>query len=484
MTEQTKPEPTGIVVRGARTHNLKDVSLELPSGRLAIITGVSGSVRSSLAFDTIHAEGQRRYVELLSAYARQFLERIEKPDVDAFDGVSPAIAIRQKTSIRNLRSTVATTTEIHDYLRLRYARVGRTWCRKCGQEVMPETDEVVAARLAALPAGTRILLGFDVAVVPVAPAAAEAADVEEEIADIEPEADFGQDLLPLENGDGERSGHGNGTDHGTGNGHGRGNGSGTGKAAAVVANAALIGIETSPALWERYGSVFHALNAAVQAIFVVEITVRLLAHGPRLHRFFLDGWNVFDFTIVALSLLPAAGLLASVARLARLLRALRVVSALPELRLIVATMLRSIPSLANVVVLLGLILYVYAVVGVHLFAGVDPDNWGSLPRAGLTLFEILTLEGWVELMNASLAATGWAWVYYVSFVVPAVFVVVNLFIAIVINNLEAAKREEHVTAPPQAGALAARLAAIREQLEAIESALRAAPDAPGVRRPE
>ena len=134
--------------------------------------------------------------------------------------------------------------------------------------------------------------------------------------------------------------------------------------------------------------------------------------------------------------------------------------------------------------LLGLILYVYAVVGVHLFAGVDPGNWGSLARAGLTLFEILTLEGWVDLMNASLAATGWAWIYYVSFVVLAVFVVINLFIAIVINNLEAAKRDERVLLDSQTGALAARLGEIREQLEAIESALRAAHDVPGARRPE
>jgi voltage-gated sodium channel len=254
--------------------------------------------------------------------------------------------------------------------------------------------------------------------------------------------------------------------------------------AVIVANAGLIGVETSPALWERYGGVFNVLNAAVQAIFVVEIAVRLLAHGPRVHRFFLDGWNVFDFGIVALSLLPEAGPFATVARLARLLRALRVVSALPELRLIVATMLRSIPSLANVVVLLGLILYVYAVVGVHLFAGVDPGNWGSLPRAGLTLFEILTLEGWVELMNASLAATSWAWIYYVTFVVLAVFVVINLFIAIVINNLEAAKRDEHVPTDSQIGTPAARLAGIRTQLGAIESMLRAAQDDPGARRPE
>ncbi|HEY1911268.1 MAG TPA: excinuclease ABC subunit UvrA [Vicinamibacterales bacterium] len=154
-----------LVVRGARTHNLKNIDVTLPSGKLIIITGVSGSGKSSLAFDTIYAEGQRRYVESLSAYARQFLERMEKPDVDRIDGIAPAIAIRQKNSIRNPRSTVGTTTEIHDYMRLLYARVGRTFCRNCGKEVTRETAEVVAATLAALPAGTRLLLGFDLPVV-------------------------------------------------------------------------------------------------------------------------------------------------------------------------------------------------------------------------------------------------------------------------------------------------------------------------------
>ena len=162
------PDLGTIVVRGARTHNLKNVDVILPSGALVIITGVSGSGKSSLAFDTIYAEGQRRYVESLSAYARQFLERMEKPDVDAIDGVSPSIAIRQKNTIRNPRSTVSTTTEIHDYLRLLFARVGRTFCRSCGLEVARETAEVVAKRLAALPEGTRLLIGFDTPVVSVA----------------------------------------------------------------------------------------------------------------------------------------------------------------------------------------------------------------------------------------------------------------------------------------------------------------------------
>jgi len=168
MSEPAAADAAGaadLVVRGARTHNLRNVDVTLPGGKLIIVTGVSGSGKSSLAFDTIYAEGQRRYVESLSAYARQFLERMEKPDVDRIDGIAPAIAIRQKNSIRNPRSTVGTTTEIHDYMRLLFARVGRTFCRQCGREVVRETAEVVAAQLGAMPAGTRLLLGFDVAVV-------------------------------------------------------------------------------------------------------------------------------------------------------------------------------------------------------------------------------------------------------------------------------------------------------------------------------
>ena len=155
---------THIVVRGARTHNLKNIDLALPLGQLIIVTGVSGSGKSSLAFDTIYAEGQRRYVSSLSAYARQFLERMEKPDVDRIEGICPAIAIRQKNSIRNPRSTVGTTTEIHDYLRLLFARVGRTFCRQCGQEVVRDTAEVVARHLGSLAEGTRLLIGFDMPV--------------------------------------------------------------------------------------------------------------------------------------------------------------------------------------------------------------------------------------------------------------------------------------------------------------------------------
>src|SRR5579863_7661633 len=135
-----------ISVQGARVHNLKNISFEIPHNMITVVTGVSGSGKSSLAFDTIYAEGQRRYIESLSSYARQFLERIEKPDVDEITGIAPAIAIRQKNSTRNPRSTVATATEIYDYLRLLYARVGKTLCTKCGSEVRKDTMDEIAAR--------------------------------------------------------------------------------------------------------------------------------------------------------------------------------------------------------------------------------------------------------------------------------------------------------------------------------------------------
>ncbi len=149
-----------ITVRGARVHNLKNISLTLPRNKLIIVTGVSGSGKSSLAFDTIYAEGQRRYVESLSSYARQFLERMEKPDVDHIEGISPAIAIEQKTTARNPRSTVGTATEIYDYLRLLFGRIGRTYCRECGTLVRRDTVTTAVDRILQEPDGTRLTILF------------------------------------------------------------------------------------------------------------------------------------------------------------------------------------------------------------------------------------------------------------------------------------------------------------------------------------
>lgn len=151
-----------IIIRGARTHNLKGVDVDIPHNALTVVTGVSGSGKSSLAFDTVYAEGQRRYVESLSAYARQFLERIEKPDVDFMDGLAPAIAIKQKNQTRNPRSTVATATEIYDYLRLLYARCGTVTCLHCGGIVRHDTVDEIVAALLALPEATRVYALFPI----------------------------------------------------------------------------------------------------------------------------------------------------------------------------------------------------------------------------------------------------------------------------------------------------------------------------------
>ncbi|HEY2662999.1 MAG TPA: excinuclease ABC subunit UvrA [Candidatus Binataceae bacterium] len=147
-----------IIIKGAREHNLKNISLEIPRDKLVVITGLSGSGKSSLAFDTIYAEGQRRYVESLSAYARQFLEQMEKPEVDSIEGLSPAISIEQKTTSRNPRSTVGTITEIYDYLRLLFARVGRPFCYNCGREIATQSVQQIVDRIMTWPEGTRILV--------------------------------------------------------------------------------------------------------------------------------------------------------------------------------------------------------------------------------------------------------------------------------------------------------------------------------------
>ena len=150
-----------IRLRGVRVHNLKGVDVTIPTRRLVVVTGVSGSGKSSLAFDTLYAEGQRRYVESLSSYARQFLERMEKPRVDEVEGICPAIAIRQRTLSRSPRSTVATVTEIHDHLRLLFARAGRTFC-ECGEEVAARLGRGRGRpALPASPTGTRLLVGFE-----------------------------------------------------------------------------------------------------------------------------------------------------------------------------------------------------------------------------------------------------------------------------------------------------------------------------------
>ena len=211
--------------------------------------------------------------------------------------------------------------------------------------------------------------------------------------------------------------------------------------AIIVINAVLLGIGTSPALDRDYG---HLITIAFQvslAVFIAEALLKMAAAKPRAAGYFRDPWNVFDFLVIVFALVPATGQLALVARLARLLRVLRLVSVNKDLRLIVTALVRSIPSVGHVMMLMGVIVYIYAIIGYHLFSEHDPENWRNLGISILTLFNIITLEGWTVVMLTAMDLNPLAWVYFVSFVVMGTFVVINLFIAIIINNLDDAKLE-------------------------------------------
>ena len=211
--------------------------------------------------------------------------------------------------------------------------------------------------------------------------------------------------------------------------------------ALIVGNGILLGMGTSPALVLEYGYWLNLGNQVVLGVFIVEAILKMTAVAPRVDKYFRDGWNVFDFLVIVFSLLPATGQFAMVARLARLLRVLRLISAIKELRLIVAALVRSIPSVGHVMLLMSVIVYIYAIIGYQLFHEHDPENWRNLGIAVLSLFNIITLEGWTNVMYTAMELHPLAWIYFVSFVVVGTFVVINMFIAIIINNLDEAKAE-------------------------------------------
>lgn len=241
----------------------------------------------------------------------------------------------------------------------------------------------------------------------------------------------------------------------------------------IAANAVLLGLETSPALDTRFGRWFDAFGIAAQVIFTIEIAIRITAYLPRPARFFRDGWNIFDFAVVAVAFVPATGGLSNLARLARILRATRLVSAMPELRLIFETLLRSIPSIGHIIVLLTLFVYIYGIVGFHLYAATDPARWGSLGAALLTLFQVLTLEGWPDIHETLADAHRWSWLFFSTFIVVAVLIVTNLAVAVIIHSLEAAKQADarrfDIEVP---GAPLARIDEIRASLERLEHDIR------------
>jgi voltage-gated sodium channel len=211
--------------------------------------------------------------------------------------------------------------------------------------------------------------------------------------------------------------------------------------ALILINAAILGLETVPEMVARHGEWFTLGHQVILVAFIIEAALKITAVAPRFKRYFGDGWNLFDFSIILLALVPATGELAMIARLARLLRVLRLISTIPELRLIVGTLMRSIPGMGHVMLLMSIIFYIYAVAGYQLFHAHDPEHWGTLGAAGLTLFRVVTLEDWTDLMYTALQQYQWAWLYFVSFIFMGTFVIINLLIAVVINNLEQVKAE-------------------------------------------
>lgn len=212
--------------------------------------------------------------------------------------------------------------------------------------------------------------------------------------------------------------------------------------AVILVNAVLLGLETSQGFMASFGSYVHFLDDFILWIFVAEIVLKWIAFAPKIHHYFKSGWNIFDFVIVALSFLPSGGNWVAIARMARLLRVLRLVTAVPRLRFIVQTLLASLPSMFNVVLLMLAIFYVYAIIGYHLFHEHDPTHWSSLGISLLTLFRVVTLEDWTDVMYKAMELSPYMCFYFVSFVIIGTFVFINLFVAVMLKNADKIHDEE------------------------------------------
>ena len=239
----------------------------------------------------------------------------------------------------------------------------------------------------------------------------------------------------------------------------------------IILNAAVLGLETDDGLQAEYGRLFSLVNDLVLVIFILEAGAKIYSVWPRPGRYFGDGWSLFDFSVIVFSLIPETGQFALIARMARLMRIIRLVSVAPELRLIVSTLVKSIPSMMNIILLMLIIFYIYGIAGHYLFQSSDPARWGGLGVSMLTLFQVVTLEGWADIMAEAMKANPHAWIYFISFIVLATFIVINLFIAVVINNLEEAKVEQlkELRRGVETGPLAEELREIIDRLAVIES---------------
>jgi voltage-gated sodium channel len=214
----------------------------------------------------------------------------------------------------------------------------------------------------------------------------------------------------------------------------------------IVVNAIVLGLETYSSLDREAGSLLSGLNDACLGVFVVELAIRITAYGSRPQDFFRDGWNVFDFVVITAAFAPGLRENATLLRLVRLLRIVRIVSVLPDVRVLIRGMVRSVPPIASMGVLALLLIYLYGMVGWILFGSEDPQRWGNIGDAMLSLFVMLTLEQWPTYLRQGMEIHSWSWIYFVSYVLIAGFLVINILIGIVINAMEGARREERALA--------------------------------------
>jgi len=239
----------------------------------------------------------------------------------------------------------------------------------------------------------------------------------------------------------------------------------------IILNGVILGLETSSTVMQHYGKLLEWASDFILLVFILEALMKIIAVAPRFSRYFGSGWNLFDFSVVVLSLVPSTGEFAMIARLARLLRVMRLISTIPELRLIVTTLVRSLPGMMHVVLLMAVIFYIYAVAGFHLYNQHDPELWGTLGLSLLTLFRVVTLEDWTDVMYTAMEMHPLSWMFFVSFVVVGTFVIINLFIAVVLNNLDEAKQErlEELRQPVSKDELLKELRQTQEMLQKLQT---------------
>ncbi|MDP9491159.1 MAG: ion transporter [Actinomycetota bacterium] len=244
--------------------------------------------------------------------------------------------------------------------------------------------------------------------------------------------------------------------------------------AVILANAVVLGLQTYPGLDRDHGDTLDLLNGLFLAFFVVEITLRIASYGRRPWNFFREGWNVFDFLAVGLAFVPGLQSNSTVLRLARLARIVRVVHLLPDVRILITAVIRSLPPLASMAVLTTLILFIYGMIGGQLFGAELPEQWGTIGEAMLTLFVMLTLEDFPQYMDAGMEIHPWSWIFFVTFIMVAAFVVINVLIGIVLNSMEEARelQRRESLAPGEAVPVLERMEILRSALDELEHELK------------